>query len=124
MSGRTVVVDKLDVESVAIASVLQIGDSNRIQGYSRALAVQREAEIFFGNEGNFASYRVFSEPIPLSPITEQVQMSRQNISPCIKIGKVDIIGVSASAVVHLGNTRHVSMEARVKHIRQLLPEPE
>jgi spore germination protein PE len=122
MPERTVVVDKVDVESVAIASVLQIGDSNRIQGFSRAIAVQREAEIFFGNEGNFANYSIFSEPIPLSPITEQVQMSRQNICPCIKVGRIDIIGVSASGVVHLGNTRHVSMEARVKHIRQLLPK--
>ncbi|KKK36437.1 spore gernimation protein [Mesobacillus campisalis] len=124
MSGRTVHVDNVEVKSVSLASVLQIGDSNRIQGFSRALAVQRQAEIFFGNEGNFTSYRVFSEPLPLSPITEQVQMSRQYITPCIRIGKIGVTGVSASAVVHLGNTRHVSMEARVKHIRQLLPEPE
>jgi spore germination protein PE len=121
---RTAAVGKVHVESVGIAAVLQIGDSRRIQGFSRALAVQRESEIFFGNEGNFAAYRIFSEPIPLRPITEQVQMSRHNVSPWIKVGTIDVLGVSASGVVHIGNTGDVSMEARVKHIRQLLPEPE
>ena len=31
--------------------------------------------------------------------------------------------MSSSSLLHVGNSKHVSMEARVKHIRQLLPIP-
>lgn len=120
MLQRTASVNSVEIDSLAIASVFQIGDSNLIQGFSRAIAVQREKELFFGNEGNFAEFPIFSEPIPLIPISENINMSRQNINPFIKVGNIDIIGVSSSSVVHLGNTNHVSMETRVKHIRQLL----
>jgi spore germination protein PE len=122
MFQRTASVKNIELNSLAIASVFQIGDSNLIQGFSRAIAVQREAEIFFGNEGNFADFPIFSEPIPLPPISEEINMSRKNINPFIKVGNIDILGVSSSSIVHLGNTNHVSLETRVKHIRQLLPK--
>jgi spore germination protein PE len=122
MLQRTASVNNVEIDSIAIASVFQIGDSNLIQGFSRAIAVQREVELFFDNEGNFADFPIFSEPIPLTPISENINMSRQNINPFIKVGNIDIIGVSSSSIVHLGNTNHVSLETRVKHIRQLLPQ--
>jgi spore germination protein PE len=122
MFQRTAVVNDVNIHTVSISSVFQIGDSKLIQGYSRALAVQREAEIFYGNEGNFAEFPIFSEPLLLPAISEEVHMSQQNLNPFIKIEKINIIGVSSSAIVHLGNTKHVSLEARVKHIRQLLPQ--
>ncbi|MFS0634596.1 spore germination protein GerPE [Mesobacillus foraminis] len=124
MLQRTASINHIKIDSLGISSVFQIGDSHRIQALSRALAVQREAEIFFDNEGNFASYPIFSEPIPLIPVTENVKISQQNINPFLKVGNIDILGVSSSSVVHLGNTCHVSMEARIKHIRQLLPDKE
>jgi spore germination protein PE len=122
MLQRTASVNNVEMDSLAIASVFQIGDSNLIQGFSRAIAVQREVELFFDNEGNFADFSIFSEPIPLIPISENINMFRQNINPFIKVGKIDIIGVSSSSIVHLGNTNHVSLETRVKHIRQLSPK--
>jgi len=121
MLQRTAVVNDVEINSVAIASVFQIGDSELIQSFSRAIAVQREAELFFGNEGNFAEFPIFSEPIPLPTISEKMNYIRQNNNPFLKVGRIDIIGVSSSAIVQLGNTRHVSLESRVKHIRQLLP---
>lgn len=114
----------MKIDIVAFASTVQIGDSCQISGFSRALAVQREAQIFFGNEGSYRAYPVFSEPIPLIPVNETIQFSTENLNPFIKVGYIDILGVSSSSVVHLGNTRHIAMEARVKHIRQLLPREE
>jgi spore germination protein PE len=124
MLKRTACVDHIKINSVIFSSVLQIGDSQQIQAFSRALAVQREAEIFYGNEGNFAAFPVFSEPIPFDSDYETVNISAHNINPILKVGNIDILGVSSSAIVHLGNSCNVSMEARVKHIRQLLPRPE
>lgn len=121
MLQRTASIKGVQIESLAIASVLQIGDSSIIQSATKALAVQREKELFFGKEGNFKEFPTFLEPIPLPSIDESVSMSQQNINPFIKVGQINIIGISSSAIVHFGNTRHVALEARIKHIRQLLP---
>jgi spore germination protein PE len=123
MLQRTSCVDNIDIKIVSFASTVQLGDSCIINGLSRALAVQRETELFYGNEGNLSTYRVFSEPIPFLPITEPFTYSRHNPNPLIKVNKIDIIGISSSSLLHVGNSGHVSMESRVKHIRQLLPIP-
>ncbi|MGG3471125.1 spore germination protein GerPE [Neobacillus pocheonensis] len=123
MFERTSCVDKINVEIFSFASIFQLGDSCIVNGLSRALAVQREAEIFYGNEGNLSPYRVFSEPIPLPLINEPISFLTHNQCPLIKVNNIDIIGVSSSSLLHVGNSKHVSMEARVKHIRQLLPVP-
>jgi len=123
MLQRTACVDAIHVKVVSFASTVQLGDSCIINSLSRALAIQREMEQFYGNEGNLSAYGVFTEPIPFQPITEPFTYSRQNLNPLIKVNKIDIIGISSSSLLHVGNSRHVSMEARVKHIRQLLPIP-
>ena len=115
-------VDKLNVKILSFSSIIQLGDSCITNGFSRALAVQREKEEFYGNEGNFPSYSVFTKPIPLPPITEEISTFTHNANPVIKVKHIDIIGISSSSILHVGNTRHVSMEVRVKHIRQELLE--
>ena len=58
------------VKSVILASTIQIGDSNEINGLARVLAVQRQREVFFSNEGDFSLFKIFSYPLPLPPIDE------------------------------------------------------
>lgn len=123
MLQRTSCVDNINVKIASFASIVQLGDSCIINGLSTALAVQREAEVFYGNEGNLSSYPVFSEPLPFLPINEPISFSRRNPNPIIKVNKIDIIGISSSSLLHVGNSGQVSMEVRVKHIRQLLPIP-
>jgi spore germination protein PE len=120
---RTSCVDTINIKTVSFASTVQLGDSCIINGLSRALAVQREAELFYGNEGNLSYYRVYSEPIPFLPITDPFTYSRHNPNPLIKVNTINIIGISSSSLLHIGNSGHVSMESRVKHIRHLLPIP-
>ncbi|WP_174730713.1 spore germination protein GerPE [Mesobacillus harenae] len=124
MLNRTSKVNKINIATLAFSSVLQIGDSTIINGFSRAIAVQREAEIFYSNEGNFDAYSIFREPIPLPALNEAATMFTHHLNPVIKVNSIDIIGTSASSVIHIGNTQKVSLEARVKHIRQLLPMEE
>ncbi|WP_251554371.1 spore germination protein GerPE [Neobacillus muris] len=121
MLERTSSVDHIHVKQVAFSSTLQIGDSQIINQFSRAIALQREAEIFFGNEVNFADYRVFTKPIPLEPVYEPVTFIRHNTSPLIKVRNIDITGISSSSTLHVGNSRNIYSEARVKHIRHLSP---
>ncbi|MGD6875305.1 spore germination protein GerPE [Bacillus infantis] len=121
MLQRTSIVNKLNVDTVSFSSILQVGDSEYIQGFSRALAVQRQAEIFIANEGRYSDYSIFTEPLPLPALEDPLQMYVHQGKPAIKVDSIDIIGISASSLVHIGNSGHVSMESRVKHIRQLLP---
>lgn len=124
MLQRTACVDCIKMDGLSFSSILQIGDSEEICGFSRAIAVQREAEVFIGSEGSFAAYPLFTEPLPLLPIDEVLSSSVTNFNPMIKVGTIKIMGASSSSVIHLGNSRHIAMEARVKHIRQLLPRDE
>ncbi|MBU8877411.1 spore germination protein GerPE [Bacillus sp. FJAT-29790] len=121
MLSRTSIVDHIKIDTLIISSVFEIGDSTFIQGFSRALAVHREADTFFGNEGNFQAYPAFTKNIPFPLIEENFFMQSINLNPAIKVNNIDINGVSASSLIHIGSSYHVSMEARVKHIRQLLP---
>jgi spore germination protein PE len=119
MLQRTSVVNSIKVNSASFASTIQLGDSGMVNGFSRALAVQREADLFFGKEGNFSNYPIYSEPIPLLPITEELSLSTHNPLPLIKVNNISILAMSSAAILHVGNSENVSLEARVKHIRQL-----
>jgi spore germination protein PE len=115
-------VDRIDVMVASFSSILQLGDSCIVDGFSRALAVQREAEIFYANEGNLPSFPVTTKPIPFMPVTEVFSYRSHHVIPIIKVHNIDIIGFSNASILHVGNTKKVSLEARVKHIRQLLPD--
>lgn len=120
MLKRSSKVDSIKILSGQFASVIQLGDVSFVQGSSRSLAVQREAELFFGNEGNFAEYQVFTESIPLPPISEIISHQTYNPpSSIIKVNNIHVFGVSSSSVFQVGNSCGVQLEARVKHIRHL-----
>jgi spore germination protein PE len=122
MLSRISQVQKIRITSLSNSSITQIGDSRYVSAISRALAVQREAEIFFGNEGDFSQYPIFSESIPLPPIEEEFSFQKIDFVPCIKVSHIRINGVASASIAHIGNSESVYMESRVKHIRHLLDE--
>lgn len=121
MLQRTSYVNHINIKNISFSSILQVGDSHIINALTRALAVQREQELVYGTEGNYAKYPIFSEPIPLPPITEDITYRSHHLNPIIKVNDVHVLGFSASSILHVGNSQNIYMEARVKHIRQLLP---
>ncbi len=123
MCGRSSYVDSLKIITALFSSVIQLGDSCYIQGFTRAMAIQRQEELFYGNEGNFAAFPMFSDPIFIPLITENltIQTSNPPVS-IIKVNNIHVTGVSASSFVHIGNSKMIQLEARVKHIRQLSNE--
>ncbi|RHW43162.1 spore germination protein GerPE [Neobacillus notoginsengisoli] len=121
MLQRLSVVDSVIVKSVLFSSTIQIGDSSRIHGFSRAIALQREAEIFFDEEGDFNQFKVFSEPIFIPPITENITIAPFQLNPVIKVGTLEVTGLSAASIVQVGSTPKIAMESRIMHIRQLQP---
>ncbi|MCQ6274359.1 spore germination protein GerPE [Bacillus sp. V3B] len=119
MLKRTAKVDALKVKSAGISSVIQIGDSNVVNAFTRAIAVQRQKELFYSHEADFHLFDLFSKSLPLPSIDEAITTQTTSLNPIIKVGMIDVIGISSSAILHIGNSEHVQTEARVLHIRQL-----
>lgn len=119
---RTSSVNHVNLTSLSITSIFEIGDSHQIQAFSRAIALQREAQIYFSNEIHFEDYDIFSDPIPIEPITEQLTYEQVSFNPIIKVDKIEVNGVSTSSLLHIGSTRNAMLESRVKHIRHLKSE--
>ncbi|WP_419883393.1 spore germination protein GerPE [Peribacillus sp. B-H-3] len=119
MFSRISKVDSITGKSLIFSSVLQIGDARYIDGVSEVLAVQRDVKYNYGNEGNFAEYRIFGYPSVYLPIDEQISIKTINKSPLIKVGRLDFIGATVSSVISIGNTDHIRMKSRIKHIRRL-----
>lgn len=116
---RSSKVNSISINSLGSASCFQIGDSKEIHNVTRALAVQRERNFFFGNEGDFESFAIFNRLQPLTPNLDHFEMQTTTLHPIINIGSIDVLALSSSAVLHIGNSEHIQSETRVKHIRQL-----
>ncbi|TYR79562.1 spore germination protein GerPE [Priestia megaterium] len=118
MLSRTSHVQYIEINSLLSCSLCQIGDSTHMSLLTRALAVKREYPLFYGREGDFDDYVIFSEPIPQAAM-EPINMRVTNEIPMIHVNRIDVTGCSFSSVVHVGSTCVVYAESRVKHIRQL-----
>lgn len=119
---RTSIVEYFHGETLIYSSVLQIGDSREITSRSHVLAVQRQYELFFGDEGegNFPTF--FTMPIPkFQANRNRISIQTLHQSPIISVRSIRVLGASASAVIHIGSTSTVDAEARIKNIRQLAP---
>ena len=120
MINRTSIVKTIHVNFVS--AIFEIGDSQTIKPRTKALAVQRQYELFFGDEGNFNKYPIFTKPIPKPIMDEPITFTRYNKSSAIHVNNIDITSVAASGVIHIGSTKTIDAEARIKNIRQLLGE--
>ncbi|RAV22507.1 spore germination protein GerPE [Paenibacillus contaminans] len=120
--SRISVVKQITVNEVGLGSTLFVGDLVEVKPRSKALAIQREVANFYGNEGNLDSYAIFSRPIPIPSIYEDVKMEICSSNPFIKVGTVDILSISSSSLLQVGSNRTIDAETRTKHIRQLLPK--
>ncbi|TDQ42075.1 spore germination protein GerPE [Aureibacillus halotolerans] len=122
ISPRTSVITSTRVHTVTSSSVFQVGDSSRIQGTSKVYAVLREESLFLGNEGDFKD-SVFTRSTPWSQLSHQVEMKQMNMSPYIAVKHINILGIGASSVFHIGSTGRVGLDSRIKNVRHLLSVP-
>jgi len=118
---RISVINNVKVLSIVFGSIVQFGDNDTIRPRSEALAVQREAEMFYGSEGNFEHYSMFRRPALPHLRESNVQIERCNEGATIQVGAVKILAVSSASVFQVGSSRIIDSETRIKHFRQLLP---
>lgn len=119
MFTRISKVKSLSAKTLTFASNMQIGDCSYIDGSARALAVQKKSESFTEPETEFSDYEFFTRPFYIPRLTEPIMSHFSNPNPFIHVGNIDIIGISSSSIVGVGNVGHIRMESRVKHIRQV-----
>ncbi|HZG83960.1 spore germination protein GerPE [Paenibacillus sp.] len=119
---RWSVVGDLYVNTLSNSGILLIGDGERADNRSRAIAVKREYPVFRGDEGSFERYALFRAAIPSPKAMEEPEVRIVNEGGAIRVGRVAVIAASNTAVVQIGSTGSVSNEARTKQFRQLLPE--
>lgn len=119
MHCRISVVDDVNIKALVSSSTFIAGDTGILKPRARIMAVQRVYPFFYGDEGNFEEYPLYSKPIPHLPNKEKVQMTVRNESPIIKVNHIKVLGVSASSIVQIGTNWRIDSEARVKHFRQL-----
>lgn len=120
---RTSAVDEVILNSLVDSSVLQTGDTEKIQCFSAALAIQRERTDFGKFDIPLNKYDIFSQPVVV-PMCPPVKVKETfNANSFIRVGKIDILGVSSSALLHIGSVNEMTLQSRVKHIRQFLKNP-
>ncbi|WP_454862108.1 spore germination protein GerPE [Peribacillus frigoritolerans] len=124
MFSRISKVKSIFSDTVSFSSAMQIGDTSYIDGNSLALAVQKKSETFHSVDIHFEDYDIFKRPFYIPRLNEPVISSFSNPNPFIRVGNINIIGVSSSSVVGVGNVGHARMESRVKHIREIPKENE
>lgn len=116
---RTSIVNNTKVIDVGLGSVFQIGDSVKITPRSWALAVQRQVQLFYGDEGDFAKFPIFTQQIPKLQDLDAVSINRYNTSSFIKVNQIHVTAFAAASVYHIGSTNCIDATTRIKHIRQL-----
>jgi len=117
---------KLNVSSDA--SVVQFGESREVAMTDRAIALQRRYATFQGDETKFASYPLFSLPMPQFPEQSDGMLVSRSHGNSIQVGTIRLIALRASSYLHAGCMERLMAESRIKHIRQFndaasLPQP-
>lgn len=119
MFKRTSIVNDIDTTALTISSIAEIGDSAHIHAFSRAFALQREEQLFLGDEAPLGNYDIFNRPFPDEPLAEHIQFESIAVNPFIKVGSINITAISSSSILHIGSSRNICLESRIKHVRHL-----
>lgn len=120
---RWSVIDYVKVFNLSEASFIQAGDNMSFNSASKVITVQRQVPTFFGNEGNFNKYPIFSRPSIIPDTQEIISMNVNNECDVIKVGLITIIGIAGSSVFQAGRNTMIESESRVKEFKQLITEP-
>ncbi|MFM1653395.1 spore germination protein GerPE [Brevibacillus sp. B_LB10_24] len=124
MNSRISSVQHVSILNIDPYSIFEVGDSFHVHPITKAIAVQRQQAIFLESEFPLSDYPMFTERIPQPFVVEPLKMETINKSPFLNVDNIKINNMVSSSVLHLGSSRILHSEARVKTIRHLLREKE
>ncbi|WP_261303808.1 spore germination protein GerPE [Paenibacillus andongensis] len=120
--GRLSIVGNVYINDLGSSSVMHVGDNINTALKTRVFAVQREVPFYYGNEGSFQAYPFFRRAFPIPQPPEPFTMCVDNLGSFICVQNIRIIGVSSSALLHIGSNRITSAETHVKNTRQFVTD--
>ncbi|CAM3511026.1 spore germination protein GerPE [Marinicrinis lubricantis] len=118
---RISAVGAIRIKSIQFSSVFQVGDNAAVTPTSRALAVQRQISEYNDEEGDFG-FPIYKRKIRHMSLTEPLELTRRSVDPFITVDRVNIFGISVSAVFQVGSNRLIDSDSRTKHIRQFITD--
>lgn len=119
MWQRTSRVENVSVKLITFSGVVQFGEAKYIDSTRYTFALQREQELFFGNEAPLELFQSFYEEPEFEPIYEDIRMTFYHKNPCIQVNNICLTAVSNNGILHIGNGNCINVEAKTLHIRQL-----
>lgn len=122
MIKRMVYTNDMEIQSLAIGSVADIGDVYKASPNSRVLAVQKEGPAFEEDVYQFEDFSIFSLKNPPPPPPLNVETFTYQNSP-ITVDNVRVIGVSTAGIFQTGGIEHIEALNYTKHFRILKDEP-
>ncbi|MCQ6267466.1 spore germination protein GerPE [Fictibacillus sp. WQ 8-8] len=127
MIPRTSEVNHIHIRSMLFSSIVNIGDTDQFAAFSQALAIQKYEPTFdlaLSGLINFPNYQAFTIPRPRPTPPKEVTMESYNDPAYIRVGVIDILGISTAAMLHIGGIQNIDLESRVKHIRDYRTNPD
>ncbi|MEH6944172.1 spore germination protein GerPE [Bacillus sp. JJ722] len=119
MLSRSSHVKNIKLIIVGLSSNLQIGDINHVDGLFEALAVQHTSKVIIDDPEHFSSYSMFSEPIAIPIIYENMTFTKFDKKPTINVDHIQVNAVSSASVMAIGNISHTRMTSKLLNIRRL-----
>lgn len=119
MLRRASFVQSIQVNTLDSSGQLQIGDSQTIHSKTDAFAMVRDRELFFGKEGDLTQFTIFNKQTFIPPINETLFLRTENRSGKIQVNEIEITGIAASGIVHIGCSDKICLGTRIKHIRHI-----
>lgn len=115
---RLAEVGAIKVNVLTDAAVMQIGDSQTVDLIDWAIALQRRYANFQKDETRFASYPIFSLPLPRFPEAPDALIVSSSLTNRICVGTVRVLSIRASSYFQTGCAGRLTAESRIQHIRQ------
>lgn len=121
MEKRTVHTEKIRLNGLTYSAIFNIGDTKLARPRSKGIAVQKEGASFQEDHGaDFNEYELFQQKANWPPPGPPVQKKTIQHRGTIQVNRLNIIGVTQSAIFQVGSINQVDSEARLKHTRKYL----
>ncbi|WP_379970028.1 spore germination protein GerPE [Ectobacillus sp. sgz5001026] len=119
MFSRFSVVDQINITSLGLDGVTQLGDTNTIAAKNRAVAIQKEGNQFSLNVAPLTSFSMFTDyEITIPTRRKEVRLHTINECPFIHVNQITVTFIQSAAVFHVGNVDYVFTNSRLLQIRQ------
>lgn len=119
MYKRTSHVNQVNINSLTLSSIFEIGDAEEATPRSRALAVQKEGALFTDQDFPFSDFPIYAAELPRFDRQLVINQTRVPCDPYIHVDSVHIQGISSASVFQIGNLDHIETDTRIKHFRIL-----